>query len=185
MESRLIEITKKAGRANTTNNNEPDAKGLPEPDVADMEFFLEQIEVVLPVVGFDFLRPQPSAETDRTRSSHGIKLSLSSVSANAQASAVYIDGEVTVLKGSKAGVNQYAVNIYGGLRQQLIDEKRLLRSDAGEAYVFDQDVTFDSPSAASSVILNRNSNGRTEWKIPDGRTLKEWQDEQLQGIATE
>lgn len=36
-----------------------------------------------------------------------------------------------------------------------------------------QDTTFASPSAAAAVLLNRNSNCRTEWKVKDtGQTLK-------------
>lgn len=37
--------------------------------------------------------------------------------------------------------------------------------------IFQQDYKFDSPSAASAVILGRSSNGRKEWKRLDGQTL--------------
>jgi hypothetical protein len=56
LESRLIEIAKKAGRAKLANGTAPEYGGLPEADLANMEFFLEQIRVVLPVLGLDFLR---------------------------------------------------------------------------------------------------------------------------------
>ena len=32
---------------------------MPEPDIADMEGFLSHIELVLPVLGFDFLKSKP------------------------------------------------------------------------------------------------------------------------------
>jgi hypothetical protein len=56
LESRLIEIAKEAGRAKLANGTAPEYGGLPEADLDDMEFFLEQIRVVLPVQGLDFLR---------------------------------------------------------------------------------------------------------------------------------
>jgi hypothetical protein len=56
LESRLIEIAKRAGRAKITNGTSPEYGWLPEADLADMEFFLEQVKVILPVLGLDFLR---------------------------------------------------------------------------------------------------------------------------------
>jgi hypothetical protein len=46
----------------------------------------------------------------------------------------------------------------------------------GPALQFTQDYVFSSPSYASSVILGRTSNGRTDWKDATGRTLKELQE---------
>jgi hypothetical protein len=45
---------------------------------------------------------------------------------------------------------------------------------------FAENVTFASPSAAAAVINDRNTNGRTAWKLKrTGQTLKEWQDAQV------
>jgi hypothetical protein len=39
-----------------------------------------------------------------------------------------------------------------------------------------EDVPFKSPSAAAAVVLDRNSNGRTEWKLAGTKvTYDEWQ----------
>ena len=43
LESRFVELTKAADRANIANGNEPAPKSLPESDVADMEFFISQV----------------------------------------------------------------------------------------------------------------------------------------------
>lgn len=43
--------------------------------------------------------------------------------------------------------------------------------------VFTSDYEFASPSAASSVIAGRPSNGRIDWKTADGRSLKDVQEE--------
>lgn len=49
---------------------------------------------------------------------------------------------------------------------------------------FTHDQVFGSPSAASDVVLGRNSNGRLEWRIEGTRkTYAQWQAEQLPDIA--
>ena len=42
LESRLLELTRRADRASLANGTEPGTKLLPESDVSDMEFFLDQ-----------------------------------------------------------------------------------------------------------------------------------------------
>jgi hypothetical protein len=56
LESRLIAIAAKAGSSAVQNNTAPDFALLPEADLSDMEFFIEQIRIVLPVLGLNFLR---------------------------------------------------------------------------------------------------------------------------------
>ena len=59
------------------------------------------------------------------------------------------------------------------LRQNLINQGVL--SDKGEFLEFLDDYIFSSPSTASSIVLGRNSNGLTEWKLKDGKTLKDFE----------
>ncbi|MBS7546406.1 GIY-YIG nuclease family protein [Ancylobacter oerskovii] len=186
LENRLIDLTKQADRANLANGNEPGPKSLPESDIADMEFFISQVQVVLPVIGFDFLRPHakpasaPSGASIATIPSKQIELVLSSAKHGYQARAVEFDGEFTVLAGSRATAkSDFAVNSYGLLRQQLIKDGRIVPDSDVEFLKFAEDVSFPSASAAAAVISNRNANGRTAWKLPTGQTLKEWQDAQL------
>jgi hypothetical protein len=39
--------------------------------------------------------------------------------------------------------------------------------------MFKEDVLFSSPSGASAVVLGAPSNGWTDWKSADGKTLNE------------
>ena len=39
--------------------------------------------------------------------------------------------------------------------------------------IFQMDYEFSAPSAASSVVLGRSSNGRIDWKDENGRTLRD------------
>ncbi|WP_245291952.1 GIY-YIG nuclease family protein [Methylobacterium tarhaniae] len=188
LEHRFVELTKSADRANLANGNEPGRKALPESDIADMEFFISQVEVILPVVGFDFLRPKgkihaPEISNDKSKAQLGpqIDLILTSGKHGYEARAVEVDGELTVLAGSKATTKSgYAANSYAPLRDQLIKDGRLVPSADPQFLEFAADVAFMSASAAAAVIKNSNSNGRTAWRlVGTGQTLKEWQDAQL------
>lgn len=187
LENRFIDLTKQADRANVANGNEPSPKALPESDIADMEFFISQVQVVLPVVGFDFLRPRAKPANSAYPSvgavqpTAQVELVLSSNKHGYQARAVEADGEFTVLAGSLATTkSDFAVNTYGALRQQLIKDGRIVSSSDPQFLEFAEDVAFPSASAAAAVIANRNANGRTAWRLASsGQTLKEWQDAQL------
>lgn len=194
LENRLVHLAKLAGRAIVANGNQPSAKQLPESDVADMEFFLSQLQLALPIVGVDALRSKPRAQESSSLVSaaspdddSGLELTLESKKHGIRASAIEKDGEVTILSGSTATASEeFATNTYEGLRKSLVAEGVLVPAEGVEALVFKADATLPSPSAAAAVIFNRNSNGRTAWKVKaTGQTLKEWQDAQLEQISLE
>jgi hypothetical protein len=146
--------------------------------------------VILPVIGFDFLRPRakpaaslapPAAEADVVQSRSPVELVLTNSRHGYKARAIEADGEITVLAGLTATTkSDFATNNYAALRDQLMRDGRLVPSDSPNHLQFSEDVTFASPSAAAAVISNRNTNGRFEWKLAaTGQSLKEWQDAQL------
>jgi hypothetical protein len=177
LESRLIELATNAGRANVSNGTSPGTKTLPESDVADMEYFLDQIKLMLPVLGFDFLRP-PAAQDQNMGGDGGPRLSMSEVGASAHAREV--DGAFVVLKGSSARRNgSPSWNSYVKLRDELVEQGKLVPRD-DDFFEFAQDVEFSSPSAAAAVVAAANRNGRVTWKLPDGRTYAEWKEAQVE-----
>ena len=44
--------------------------------------------------------------------------------------------------------------------------------------MFSSDYEFSSPSTAAVIVMGRNANGLTEWKLSDGKTLKEFETEE-------
>ncbi|MGQ7794677.1 DUF4357 domain-containing protein [Faunimonas sp. B44] len=51
----------------------------------------------------------------------------------------------------------------------------------GTFYEFVRPYNFTSPSAAAAVVLDRNSNGRLEWKVVGSRlSYHQWQEENAQ-----
>src|SRR5690625_257960 len=55
LESRLIQLAIEAKTAQIDNGNIPSLPTLHEADISDMEYFLEQIKLILPIMGFKFL----------------------------------------------------------------------------------------------------------------------------------
>ncbi|SFK87616.1 hypothetical protein SAMN04488518_110195 [Pseudovibrio ascidiaceicola] len=91
LESQLISIIQREARATLLNGTAPDFDYLPEADIADMDYFLEQLRVALPSIGLDFLREtpkrvefQPQLETSDVLSDEKRATSLRLVQRNIQ-----------------------------------------------------------------------------------------------------
>jgi len=181
LEARLIQMVHAAGRATLINGTSPPAPPLPEPDIADMEYFLEQIQLILPVLGFSFLRPKPSSPPDAPLGTNAppiFRLEAVGVKATARE----VDDEFVVLKGSMArrqGTPSWR-DSYKNLRDYLRDDRKLVEASDPELLVFTEDIPFSSPSTAANIVLARSANGRTEWKEDTtGKSYAEWQELQL------
>jgi hypothetical protein len=77
-----------------------------------------------------------------------------------------------VTKGSEAKktLSNSCIETYKNMRRKLIETKIMVETD--EKLVFAEDAIFNSPSAASNMILGRNSNGFSEWVNEKGITFK-------------
>ena len=237
LESRLIAIATEAGRVKLTNSTAPELPLLPEADVSDMEYFIEQLRVVLPVLGLDVLKdtslrrpteagmpvtskPGPRESGHRAvrqgaldlghelfnRSSaqevfYGLPPSLPTGDESPDmggedvfelrdrksggcAYAYETESEFVVVTGSFARADSPdSFNSYRNLRQSLKDDGTLRPNDG--CFVFTRDTAFRSPSAASAVILDRNDNGRTSWRLKGkrGTTYADWQEAQIAAVT--
>ena len=193
LEARLIAVANASGNASVLNRTAPHTPRLPEADESDMEFFIEQLKLILPVLRFDFLRQQKSvARTDvedsRTlndRSDPPI-FWLSSTKHGIEAKACEVEGEFVVLKGSAAANWTSKVDHSYAKRHSQLAKLGKLVAEEGELLRFAEDVVFRSPSAASAVILGRPDNGRISWKVAGSNTsYGEWQSEQVAKAASD
>ncbi|MCY4229265.1 MAG: GIY-YIG nuclease family protein [Gammaproteobacteria bacterium] len=188
LESRLIEIAKQADSSNVSNRTSPNTTFLPEADQSDMEVFLDHVLLILPVLGLGFLK-RINASNDSSEISENLEerpiFQLIRDKDGIKAKAKEIDGEFVVLEGSNAfdkWKNTSHAASYEILHSSLVSSGKLYIKDGFAT--FKKDVPFSSPSAAASVILARQANGRTEWKIDD-ITYGDWQEKKLAEIATE
>ncbi|MDP9931563.1 GIY-YIG nuclease family protein [Variovorax paradoxus] len=189
LESRLITVAQAAGRCVLVNGTDPQYENLPEADRSDMEFFLEQIQTLLPVLGFDYLRAAPQAPASKVSSDTAVPPSVSpspifigdvrrhGITARAQE----LEGEFVVMKGSKARLAWEGVEgSYTLLFEELVKAGVLIPTPDGIHNEFTKNYAFSSPSAAAAVVAGRTANGRTHWVVEgSGKTYAEWQEEQV------
>ena len=143
---------------------------------------------MFPVLGMNFLQPKPvydqtviAAESDSPRfvMREGEK----------QAFAVEMAGGFVVLDGSfvrKEGPQSWTdFPSYRALRDGLVEDGTLAQSDDPDYYVFSENISFASPSAAATVVAAGNRNGRTNWKVEGtNQTYANWHNAKLSDAET-
>jgi len=173
LEARLVQLTGEAKRANLDNGNKPQLPALSEPEKADAESFLADMLSIFPLVGLtSFEKPTVTANP---------KSNLMIEGKGIKAEGHELPQGFVVLKGSRSVIQETAsIHAYmKTLRAELKANGVLVEQDG--SYLFSQDYVFNSPSTAAGVVLGRAANGRTEWKDAKNRTLKEIQEQQVEG----
>lgn len=187
LESRFIELASTAHRARVDNGTAPTPIQLPEADVSDMEYFISQALIVLPVVGTSVfrqsklpVRSRPS-ETDPIPDRESPLFRLTVARHGIAASGKELDGEFVVLAGSIcrgawSGTHRHPG--YSTLLAALVGDGSIVERPVGE-WRFSRDVAFSSPSAAGAVVTGRACNGRTSWISDAGESFGAWQERGL------
>lgn len=178
LESRLVQLALEAKTAQIDNGNSPSLPTLHEADISDMEYFLEQIKLILPVMGFNFLISSTVTPKDfqLPESKSEIYETYFIKTKTFQATMTETDQGYIVAKGSEAKkpLSKSCTETYRNMRRKLLETKIMVEN--GDKLIFAEDAVFNSPSAASNMILGRNSNGFSEWVNKDGLSFKEVQE---------
>ena len=100
LEARLVELAKDAKRVALKNLNDPQGRKLSEAQASDVESFLEQMQIILPVLGVDAIkvRPAPADSPSSIEASPVFTLTQDKLGVSARAQK--IGDEFTVLEGS-------------------------------------------------------------------------------------
>jgi len=168
LEANLIRLAKQAKRVPLDNATQPTEPTLSAADRADMQVFLEHMLGMLPVLGVHAFEQPPKAPAPSSPVltckgkglvAHGYESTQGFVvKAGSQAMGKFVPSMHKYFPGAVAW------------REELIALGVLAQQE--EHYVFTQDYVFNSPSAASDLVLGRSSNGRLDWKDAQGRALK-------------
>jgi hypothetical protein len=187
IESRLITLAEKADRATIVNHTAPPIPPLPESDIADMEYFISQMQLVLPVLGFSFLQAKPVIHPGGIGTTTDVSPLFTYSPSGASAKAQEINGEFVVFKGSTARVTgPQGWTSYRGLRDQLVHEKKLVPCDSPEFYLFAEDVAFSSPTAGAVIVNAGNVSGRTgSWRVEGtSKTYQDWHEGKIASASS-
>lgn len=184
LESRLIELATRAARVELENGTQPPRAPLPEADRSDMDYFIDQLHVILPVLGINAIRVREqqllTPATDQTSPVFRLVHSKLGVDARAQ----QVDGEFTMLaesvivatvresaRYSPSTAKAYAS--YRALHEKLVANGTVVLADGHGRLA--RDAVFSSPSTAGAIALGRSCNGRDSWISADGVTFGRWE----------
>lgn len=187
LESRLVELARSVQRSSLTNDQTPQPRRLSEAQQSDMEAFITQLQIVLPVLGVSVIRVRPKSVDAQVESAPESQLfSLVNKKLGVDAKAEAVAGEFTVLAGSvvvgswtgvgKAESTRRSYANYRAQHERLVADGSIVAE--GAVGRLTRDVPFSSPSTAGAVALGRSCNGRIEWTWSGG-TYATWENRGL------
>jgi len=169
LESRCVDIATQVKRYNLENGAKPSLPSLSEADIAEMEEFLINLKLLLTAVGYPIL--QEITSKDKVNTSDPLftckgKKALATGRMTNDGFIVYKDStSTTQFSNAVLERNQKII-------EKLIKNGYLEKKD-DDLYVFIKDYMFNSPSAASDIILGNSTSGWKKWKDNNGKTLEE------------
>ena len=188
LEYRLVQLATDAARVSLTNTQVPQPRKLSEAQISDMESFIDQLQVVLPVLGVNALRrvTTPTAATPPQTTTASPVFTLSVPRNGVDARAQVNGDEFVMLKGSQvvptwanAGKSESTRRSYASYRAQfdalVADGSIVVEGDHGHLA---RDIPFASPSTAGAIATGRSCNGRIQWTWEHG-TYADWENRGL------
>ena len=161
-------------RIKVINAKEPSESPIPCSDEETILEFADNLYFIMGTLRYLLFEPQPMQAISQTKeTTEGGNLSFDLPNLEVHATGQMTDEGFLVCKGSEA-VLHAANSLQGGyrkLRDDLIKSETLKSN--GEKLRFDKNYTFDSASAAATIVAGSPKNGNISWKDVSGKTLKE------------
>ncbi len=136
---------------------------------------------MLSTLGLKIFQPFVSADNNLKNSGNiifYINPSERSSLSNVYAKGIYTEDGLVLLKGSKL-VSEVTQELNKNYKKVLLERRTI--EENGDIKIIDnctwelqKDYKFSSPSLASAIVLGRSSNGWTEWKDENGKSLNDY-----------
>lgn len=176
LEARLVKIAATVGSVRLENGTAPKVPWLSEPEMADMEAYLANMLVILPIVGVHAFEAPPAIDATGKVNVPGAAEPRRKYFLNTQlttAEGTEDPRGFTVFEGALGRRKTVTMTPgYYALREKLLGEGVLVDHGADQIRLT-RTYAFDSPSSAASVLSGGSRNGRTEWRDDQNRTLGE------------
>lgn len=185
LEARLVGLATQAGRVTLDNGTVPPIPALPEAHRSDMDYFIGQLQIILPVLGIDAIRVREHKVIPTSHDSDLISpvFRLQNKKLHVDARAQQIDGEFTMLAGSTVVADWHGVGradstirayeSYRAQHQKLVADGSIVVDNGAGTLV--KDIVFGSPSTAGAIAQGRSCNGRISWISDDGTSFGTWE----------
>lgn len=169
LESRCLTVASQVKRSDLKNGADSSLPSLPEADTAEMEEFLDNLKLLLAVLGYPILQKVISKEQKDSSDPLFICKGKAALATGRMTN----DGFV-VYKDSTAAINvSKAVADRNKRIADILLSNKFLERKSNILYIFVKDYVFNSPSAASGIVLGNSTNGWKKWKTGEGKTLEE------------
>ena len=174
LENRLYEIAVKVNRYKIENTQIPTQAAISEADKAEMEEFLENIKMLVNTLGYKIFEEirETSKDTENEKELFFIRAARGANGIGNLTSEGFV-----VLRNSQIAdpvTNSYPKTMKKS-RNNLITEGVIIKKD--EKLFLNEDYIFSSSSTAAMIVMGRSANGLNEWKMKDGKTLKDFETE--------
>lgn len=173
LENKFTQLAKEAGRYIVKNGNDPNPGNVTEEKESELDEIVENTLMIIGTLGYRVFIPMTKKVSQDLTDNHSTYLYLKRKTKKSnkviEATCERTTEGFVVLEGSQVEIKDspYLPASLKEMRQNLI-ASRIIQDG-----VLKEKQLFSSPSYAAAFLLGMQTNGRTDWKDQDGRTLKE------------
>ena len=173
LENKFTQLAKEAGRYIVKNGNDPNPGNVTEEKESELDEIIENTLMIIGTLGYRVFVPMTKEVSQDLTDNHSTYLYLKRKTKKSnkviEATCERTTEGFVVLEGSQVEImdSPYLPASLKEMRQNLI-ASRVIQDG-----VLKEKQLFSSPSYAAAFLLGMQTNGRTDWKNQDGRTLKE------------
>ena len=173
LENKFTQLAKQAGRYIVKNGNDPNPGNVTEEKESELDEIIENTLMIIGTLGYRVFVPMTKEVSQDLTDNHSTYLYLKRKTKKSnkviEATCERTTEGFVVLEGSQVEIKDspYLPASLKEMRQNLI-ASRVIQDG-----VLKEKQLFSSPSYAAAFLLGMQTNGRTDWKDQDGRTLKE------------
>lgn len=167
LEYRIHELAKSSKRYIIDNSQAPTLSSISEADKAEMEEFLENIQLLINTMGYKvFAELKDQIEVPKTNIYH-IKAARGAEAKGQPTQEGFVVFKDSIMASETVrSIPPWIEN----LRNKLLSDEIVIPDKNGN-YLFTTNHLFNSPSASAAVIMGRSANGLKEWKNSKGLNL--------------
>jgi hypothetical protein len=171
LENRLYEIATKVKRYKLENNTIPTQSSISESDTAEMEEFIGNVKILVNTLGHKvFEDKRETSGGKKSKNTFYIKATRGADASGEPTSDGFVIFEGSEIAHSTVPSITKSIN---DQRDRMVNSNSVTNKD-GKLFL-NEDYVFSSPSAAACIVLGRNANGLTEWKLKDGTSLRDFE----------
>ena len=173
LENRFTQLAKEAGRFIVKNGNEPNSGNVTEEKQSELDEVVENTLMIVGTLGYRVFVPMTKKAWQNISGGNSTHFYLKrkTKKSNRMIEAVceQTSEGFVVLEGSQVEMID-SPTLPTSLKEL---RKELMEANVIKDGILQENQLFSSPSYAATFLLGMPTNGRTDWKNQDGKTLKE------------